>query len=104
MAHIVVIGLGLGGLPAAYELRHMLPSQHQVTLISERSKFTFVPSLPWLGLGLRSLDRIQLELAKIVPQHGIELIHDSVTAIDPQRRQVSLRERTIDYDYVVIAT
>lgn len=46
MARIVVIGAGLGGLPAAYELRHLLPRQHQVTLISDRPKFTFVPSLP----------------------------------------------------------
>ncbi len=104
MAHVVVIGAGLGGLPAAYELRHVLPRQHQVTLISNQPKFTFVPSLPWVGLGLRSLDRIQLELAKIVPQHGIELIQDVVTAIDPKAKQISLKERTLDYDYVVIAT
>ncbi len=104
MAHIVVIGAGLGGLPAAYELRHVLPRQHQVTLISNQPKFTFVPSLPWVGLGLRSLDRIQLELAKIVPQHGIEFIHDSVTAIDPRSRQIALKERILKYDYVVIAT
>lgn len=104
MAHVVVIGAGLGGLPAAYELRHILPRQHQVTLISNQPKFTFVPSLPWIGLGLRSLDRIQLELAKIVPQHGIEFIHDAVTAIAPQLKQITLRDRTLNYDYVVIAT
>jgi sulfide:quinone oxidoreductase len=104
MARVVVIGAGLGGLPAAYELRHMLPRQHQVTLISNQPKFTFVPSLPWIGLGLRSLDRIQLELAKIVPQHGIELILDAVTAIDPTFKQITLNNQTLRYDYVVIAT
>lgn len=104
MARVVVIGAGLGGLPAAYELRHRLPRHHQVTLISNQPNFTFVPSLPWVGLGLRSLSRIQLELAKIVPQHGIELILDAVTAIDPQAKQITLRDRTLDYDYVVIAT
>lgn len=35
MAHIVIVGAGLGGLPTAYELRHILPKQHQVTVISE---------------------------------------------------------------------
>lgn len=104
MARVVVIGAGLGGLPAAYELRHRLPRQHQVTLISNQPKFTFVPSLPWVGLGLRSLDRIQLELAKIVPQHGIEFIHQAVTRIQPKLRQITLTDRTLDYDYVVIAT
>ncbi len=104
MARVVVIGAGLGGLPAAYELRHVLPRHHQVTLISNRPTFTFVPSLPWVGLGLRSLDRIQLELAKIVPQHGIELIHDAVSAINPKSKQLALTGRTLEYDYVVIAT
>ena len=41
MACVVVIGAGLGGLPAAYELRHRLPRQHQVMLISNQPKFTF---------------------------------------------------------------
>ncbi|UBF30642.1 FAD-dependent oxidoreductase (plasmid) [Kovacikia minuta CCNUW1] len=104
MAHILIVGAGLGGLPAAYELRHLLPHHHQITLVSNQPKFTFVPSLPWVGLGLRSLDRIQLELAKIVPRHGIEFIHDSITAIDPRLHQVTLSNRTLDYDYVVIAT
>ncbi|MCC5601907.1 NAD(P)/FAD-dependent oxidoreductase [Nostoc favosum] len=104
MARVVVIGAGLGGLPSAYELRHILPREHQVTLISNQPKFTFIPSLPWVGLGLRSLDRIQLELANIVPQHGIEFIHDSVIAIDPKSHQIRLKDRTLDYDYAVIAT
>jgi sulfide:quinone oxidoreductase len=104
MAHVVVIGAGLGGLPAAYELRHVLPREHQITLISNQPKFTFVPSLPWIALGLKSLDRIQLDLAAIVPQHGIELIQSNVTAIDPKARQITMGDRTLDYDYAVIAT
>lgn len=104
MARVVVIGAGLGGLPAAYEMRHALPSEHQVISISNQSKFTFVPSLPWVGLGLRSLSEIQLDLNQIVPKHGVEFIHAPVTAIDPRARQISLPDRTIDYDYAVIAT
>ncbi|WP_152591295.1 NAD(P)/FAD-dependent oxidoreductase [Nostoc sphaeroides] len=104
MARVIVIGAGLGGLPAAYELRHILPRKHQIILISNQPKFTFVPSLPWVGLGLKSLDRIQLDLAKIVPQHGIEFIHAAVTAINPKSRQIRMSEQTLDYDYAVIAT
>ena len=84
MARVVVIGAGLGGLPSAYELRHVLPREHQITLISNQPKFTFVPSLPWVALGLKSLESIQLDLAKTVTKHGIEFIHAAVTAIDPR--------------------
>ncbi len=104
MARVVVIGAGLGGLPAAYELRHALPHEHKITLISNQPKFTFVPSLPWVGLGLKSLNLIQLDLAEIVPRHGIELILDTVTAIDPKSKQITLKDQTLGYDYVVIAT
>ncbi len=31
MAHIVVLGAGTGGTPAAYELREMLGKEHSVT-------------------------------------------------------------------------
>jgi sulfide:quinone oxidoreductase len=43
MAHIVIVGAGLGGLPTAYELRHILPKQHQVTVISETPYFSLTP-------------------------------------------------------------
>ena len=105
MARVVVIGAGLGGLPAAYELRHVLPHEHKITLISNQPKFTFVPSLPWVALGLKSLDSIQLDLATTVIKHDIEFIHAAVTAINPKLRQIKMGDdRTLDYDYAVIAT
>jgi sulfide:quinone oxidoreductase len=41
MAHIVVIGAGLGGIPTAYELRHLLSHSHAITAISAVPDFTF---------------------------------------------------------------
>ncbi|HWG70688.1 MAG TPA: hypothetical protein VN692_14840 [Steroidobacteraceae bacterium] len=35
MAHIIVIGAGLGAVPAAFALREHLPKTHRVTLIGE---------------------------------------------------------------------
>ncbi len=34
MAHTVIIGAGIGGLPAAYELRDLLPKEHTVTVVN----------------------------------------------------------------------
>jgi sulfide:quinone oxidoreductase len=46
MANIVVIGAGLGGLPAAYELHKLLGKDHNITVVSKAPKFVFTPSLP----------------------------------------------------------
>jgi sulfide:quinone oxidoreductase len=104
MAHIVVIGAGLGGLPTAYELRHLLPHSHTVTLISDTPKFTFIPSLPWVALDLIPLARIQYPLAQTVMQQGIEWVEGSVTQLEPLAQYVIVGEQRIDYDYVVVAT
>ena len=105
MANIVVIGAGLGGLPTAYELRNLLPRQHSVTLVSDKSKFTFVPGLIRVSLDLNPLDHLQLDLEKLVRKRGIEWVHGEVTALDPNMRQITVgAERKIDYDYVAIAT
>jgi sulfide:quinone oxidoreductase len=43
MANIIVVGGGIGGLSAAFDLRHLLPKQHKVTLVSDKKDFFFVP-------------------------------------------------------------
>lgn len=105
MANIVVIGAGLGGLPTAYELRHFLSSQHTVTLISERSHFTFIPGLVRVALDLDPLDHFQLELEPLAQKHGLNLVNSKVTALDPNTKKITVENgQVIDYDYVAIAT
>jgi sulfide:quinone oxidoreductase len=38
MAHVIVIGAGLDGVPAAFDLRKQLPKNHRVTLIGARPR------------------------------------------------------------------
>ncbi|MFQ4136102.1 NAD(P)/FAD-dependent oxidoreductase [Nodosilinea sp. PGN35] len=105
MAHVVVIGAGLGGLPTAYDLRQLLPAQHRVTLISEQPKFTFIPGLVRVALDIDPLDHFQLDLAPLARRHGVELIAAKVTGLNPQARRLTLDSgQTLDYDYVAIAT
>jgi sulfide:quinone oxidoreductase len=44
MAHIVIMGACIGGMPAAYELREILPKEHQITVVSAVDYFQFTPS------------------------------------------------------------
>jgi sulfide:quinone oxidoreductase len=104
MAHIVIVGAGLGGLPTAYELRHILPKEHHVTVISETPYLTFIPSLPWVAMGLTSLESIQVSLQKRLQLKGINWILGRIDHLNPQDQKISFGEQSITYDYLIIAT
>ncbi|MCA1903905.1 MAG: sulfide:quinone reductase [Cyanobacteria bacterium M5B4] len=104
MARVVVIGAGLGGLPAAYELRHYLGQEHQVTLVSEFSQFTFIPGLVHVALGHVPLDRVQLDLGQLARRHKLEWVQGKVERIDPLKKCIYTADRDLAYDYLIIAS
>jgi sulfide:quinone oxidoreductase len=104
MATVVVVGAGLGGLPAVYELRHLLPKEHRVVLISEHPEFTFIPGLIRVALDLNPLEEIQLDLEKTVTPKGIEFINAKVTKLNPEENLLQAGDKTLHYDYLAIAT
>ena len=105
MAHIVIMGAGIGGMPAAYDLRAALPAQHTVTVISAVDYFHFVPSNPWVAVGWRKREDIILEIAPLLKRKGIDFIASPVTAIDAPGNKLTLENgQTVDYDYLVITT
>lgn len=105
MARIVVMGAGLGGMSAAYELRETLGEGHQITLVGVGERFGFTPSNPWLAVGWRQTDEITLPVAEYVGKHGIAFNGDGVARIDAEHDAVVTGggER-IAYDYLVIST
>lgn len=105
MAHIVIMGAGIGGMPAAYDMRATLPAQHKVTVISAVDYFQFVPSNPWVAVGWRKREDIILEIAPLLQRKGIDFIASAVTQIDaPANRLTLANGQTVDYDYLVITT
>jgi sulfide:quinone oxidoreductase len=105
MAHIVIMGAGIGGMPAAYEMRDTLPKEHKVTVVSATDYFQFVPSNPWVAVGWRKRDDIVLPIAPMLTRKGIDFVGRPVTAIDPAANRLMVDGgRTLDYDYLVIIT
>jgi sulfide:quinone oxidoreductase len=105
MAKIVIIGAGIGGMPAAYELRELLNSQHTITVVNSTDYFQFVPSNPWVAVGWRSREEVTLPIAPYLERKMIRFIPKPVTQIDAPNNKLTLNDgQTLDYDYLIIAT
>jgi sulfide:quinone oxidoreductase len=105
MAHIVVLGAGTGGMPAAYELREQLGSEHEVTMVNEREYFQFVPSNPWVAVGWRDRVTITFDIRPHLERKGVNFIAKRCDRIDATRSALEFDDgETLNYDYLVIAT
>ncbi|EIJ43536.1 NADH dehydrogenase, FAD-containing subunit [Beggiatoa alba B18LD] len=105
MAHIVILGAGIGGLPAALELKTALGNGHEVTVINSADHFHFIPSNPWIAVGWRKREEVSFALEPVLKRKNINFIAQTVTKIDAQQSQITLsNQQTLNYDYLVIAT
>jgi sulfide:quinone oxidoreductase len=105
MAHIVVLGGGIGGVSSAYELKQALRKEDRVTLVSNKPLFQFTPSNPWVAVKWRTKKDITIDLASILPKHGIAFNSAGATRVHADSNRVELGDDTfLDYDYLVIAT
>jgi sulfide:quinone oxidoreductase len=105
MAHIVIIGASIGGLPAAYECRAALDKTHHISVVSNTPIFHFVPSNPWVAVGWRKRADISFELTSVLSSKNIDFYDSGVTKIKPETNQILLGDNTIlNYDYLIVAT
>ena len=105
MAHIVILGAGIGGMPAAYDLKAKVGREHRITVVGAVDYFQFVPSNPWLAVGWRERNAITLPIRPALEKKGIEFIAQPVTRIDAEAHTLELNDGTrLAYDYLVITT
>lgn len=104
-SHVVVLGAGLGGTIAAYEIRAALKRKARVTVISKGEDYWFVPSNPWVAVGWRDAEAIRVHLPPVMAKHGIAYSSIGARKVHPTQSRVELNDDTfVDYDYLVIAT
>ena len=105
MAHIVILGAGTGGMPAAYELRARLHSSHRITVVNAVDYFQFVPSNPWLAVGWRKREAITFPIRPHLEKKGIQFIAQRVRRIDAAGNTLELQDGSpLPYDYLVITS
>lgn len=105
MAHIVIMGAGIGGMPAAYELRETLGNEHKITVINATEYFQFVPSNPWIAVGWREREQITFPIRPYLEKKNIDFIASQVNNIDAEAKTLALSNGdTVAYDYLLITT
>ncbi len=105
MAHIVVLGGGIGGVSCAYEVREAVRKEDRVTLVSNKSFFQFTPSNPWVAVSWRKKDDIIIDLATVLPKHRIEFSAAGAVRVHGDENRVELGDgNSFTYDYLVVAT
>ncbi|HHC72454.1 MAG TPA: cytochrome C [Thiotrichales bacterium] len=99
---VVVIGGGFGGATAAKYIRLIDPSI-QVTLIEPAKTYVTCPGSNWVLGGLRKIDQITMTYDGL-ERHGVKVVHDMVTHVDPDKRSVKLKSGgTLSYDRLVVS-
>ena len=99
MAHVVVLGAGLGGTIMAYELRDALGADHRVSVVNKGTKFSFVPSNPWIAVGWRDREDVEVDLTEVFARRDIAFFPQGAERVHPEKKQVKLSDGTdLDYD------
>jgi sulfide:quinone oxidoreductase len=116
---VVILGAGISGHTAALVLRRRLPDDHEIVVVTPNSKWNWIPSNIWVGVGKMTVDEVSFELAPMYARQGIVYAQGKATELHPEggaghERPFVVYERTgpdrpgeraeLEYDYLINAT
>ena len=102
LPHVVIIGGGFGGLTAAQAFKR---AKVRVTLIDRTNHHLFQPLLYQVAIaGLSPADIASPIRSILRTQKNVSVLLDEATHVDFTRRVVQLRDGSLNYDYLILAT
>ncbi len=119
MAKLLILGGGISGHTAALHARSLLGHQHEVVVVTPNSKWNWIPSNIWVGIGLMNQEQVTFDLGPVYKKKGITYIQAKAVSIHPEGSQdnsspfVSVSHTSptkigeneeINYDYLINAT
>ena len=100
---VVVVGGGFGGATCAKYLKRA-DQNIQVTLVEPNTKFVTCPFSNYVIGGMRKIESITQSYDALRTKHGVNVVHDTVTAIDATGKKVTLKSgKTLPYDRLVVS-
>ena len=102
---IAILGSGLGGTLAAFEIKDAVGDRADVKVVSNGDIFHFVPSNPWIAVHWRTRRAIEVKLPPIMAKKGVAFTGVGAKRLHPAENRIELNDGTsLAYDYLVIAT
>lgn len=119
MARLLILGGGIAGQTAALHARRKLGSSHSVIVVTPNSKWNWIPSNIWVGVGLMTPDQVTFPLAPVYRKAGIEFHQAKAVSLHPEGNAASStpyvtveytdparqgQQADLAYDYLINAT
>jgi sulfide:quinone oxidoreductase len=102
---IVVLGGGLGGTIASYEIKAAAKGRADVFMVSDSETYSFIPSNPWVAVRWREPETIQVHLPPVFAKKKIGFTAVGAKRLHAAEKRLELNDGTrVSYDYLVIAT
>lgn len=103
-ARVIVVGGGYGGATAAKYVRMFSDYKIDVVLIEPNASFVSCPISNLVLGGTKSMGDITSPYDKLGGKHGVKLVRDMVSSLDPVKKTVTLASGpTIAYDKLVLS-
>ena len=103
LGRVVVVGAGYGGATAAKYLKLLGGGRIDVVLVEKNAQFISCPVSNRVLGGQKTLAQLTFSYDKLQQNHRIQLVHDSVTAIDADKSEIIMAGGKLSYDRLVVA-
>ncbi len=119
MSRIVILGAGIAGHTVARYLNKWVGKQHEIIVVSPNSKWNWIPSNIWVGVGQMTEEQVTFDLAQIYKKTNVDFRQAKAISIHPEGKdgnttpfvtveytklgKVGVQEN-IPYDFLVNAT
>ena len=119
MARVVILGAGVAGHTSALHAKRILGKKNEIIVISPNSKYNWIPSNIWVGVGKMSADQVTFPLEPVYRKMGIIFHQALAQEIHPEGDSTvangfvtvaytdanrSGEVAKIEYDYLINAT
>ncbi len=119
MARVVVMGAGVSGHTSSTFLREWLSDEHEVVVVTPNSKWNWIPSNIWVGVGQMTKEEVTFDLAPVYAKIGVDYRQAKAVSIHPEggkdeeKPYITIEytgqgkegeSETITYDYLINAT